>query len=209
MKLTKITLALATGMSIALGACADNDAGEVDPVETEEVAVVDEYDPMTRDYTLTEEATSRRAAFDSDAFDTEFRGYREDVMNESGDDATMADSGSMEDGDTKSVDSATGNKMAGNSGMKRDPNTNMKSRGDMSWSYLDRNSDGQLSVAEYAIWAIPLDPNAPKPNDEKKPYTTADQTNKAADSFFYYDTDGDTYLSQREFTSARRGDKIG
>lgn len=206
MKLTKTTLALATGMSIALGACADNDVEEVDMIETEEVVVADEFDPMTRDYTLNEDATTRRAAFDADAFDTEYRGYRDDIMAESDDAAMKADGRSMEDGDNMSGDAGKDGAMAGSANMARDANSNMMSRSDMRWSYLDRNSDGQLSVAEYAIWAVPLDPNAPKANDETKPYTSADQTNKAADSFFYYDIDGDTYLSQREFSSARRGE---
>ncbi len=92
--------------------------------------------------------------------------------------------------------------------LPRDENTNMRLRENMTWGYLDRNDDGKLSVAEYAIWAIPLDPNAPKRNDETTPYLSAEQANKAADSFFYYDIDGDTYLDRREFTAARRGESF-
>lgn len=78
----------------------------------------------------------------------------------------------------------------------------------MDWAYLDRNSDGKLSVAEYAIWAIPVDPNKPKPNDQIKPYLNSDQANKAADSFFFFDKDGSTYLSPEEFARARRGEGV-
>ena len=85
----------------------------------------------------------------------------------------------------------------------------MRKREHMTWTYLDRNEDNQLSVAEYAIWAIPLDPAAEAANDSDSPQLEPDQIDKAADSFFYYDVDGDTYLSRREFTSARRGDEIG
>lgn len=192
------TLALATGLALALAACGDNDAEEADvaAVETEPVAATEEFDPMTRDYELTGEAQTRRAGFDVDTFQSEYRGYRDEI----------AGSGESPSGSTPEAEATatggTGQATTGSTG------TGMPDRRSMSWSYLDRNSDGRLSVAEYAIWAIPLDPNAPKPNDQTKPYVTAEQANKAADSFFYYDTDGDSYLSQREFTTARRGDTV-
>lgn len=193
------TLALASGLALALAACGDDDAEEVDvaAVETETVAPAVEFDPMTRDYQLTGEAQTRRAGFDVDAFQTEYRGYRDEITA-----SGESPGGSTPDPEATAT-GGTGQAAAGSTG------TGMPDRRSMSWTYLDRNGDGKLSVAEYAIWAIPLDPNAPKPNDQTKPYVTAEQANKAADSFFYYDTDGDTYLSQREFTAARRGDMIG
>lgn len=198
---SKISLALATGLALALAACGDNEAEDTPAVtQTETAAVVAEFDPMTRDYTLSEDARTRRDAFDPDAFQQEYAGYRDEIGSEQ---VRMGDNrqsdGEMTDEDRAEMDAAS---------QKRDANTNMRARENMTWSYLDRNDDGKLSVAEYAIWAIPLDPTAPKPNDQP-PYLTADQANKAADSFFYYDQDGDTYLSQREFTSARRGDMVG
>lgn len=196
----KISLALATGIALTLAACGDNDADEVEtPVATETAAVVAEFDPMTRDYTLSEDAQERRAGFDADAFQSEYAGYRDEIGSEQVRMGDNRDSNAeMTDEDRAEMDAAA---------KARDSNTNMRARENMTWSYLDRNDDGKLSVAEYAIWAIPLDPTKPKANDQA-PYLTADQANKAADSFFYYDQDGDTYLSQREFTSARRGDTL-
>ena len=198
---SKISLALATGLAMALAACGDNDAEEV-PVVAETTAVVADFDPMTRDYALSEDAQTRRDEFDSDAFQSEYAGYRDEIVSEQvrmGDDSGGDSGTGMSEEDRTEMEAAS---------QARDTSTNMRARENMTWSYLDRNDDGQLSVAEYAIWAIPLDPTKPKANDQA-PYLTAEQANKAADSFFYYDQDGDTYLSQREFTSARRGDMVG
>ena len=184
---------LASTAALGVAACGDDadEPADVDAVVVAEPAT--EFDPMTRDYTLGEDARTRRAEFDEAAFQQEYAGYREDIVGEKvnltpGEETTDAE---MQAG-----------------AQPRDPGTNMRSRSNMTWSYLDRNGDGRLSVAEYGIWAIPLDPTAPKPNDEVAPHLTSDQANKAADSFFYYDTDGDTYLSQGEFTAARRGDTV-
>ena len=73
----------------------------------------------------------------------------------------------------------------------------------MDFAYLDRNSDGKLSVAEYAIWAVPSNPNPPVSNDQTKPYITTAQINEAGQTFFYFDEDGDSYLSDGEFSAAR------
>ena len=73
----------------------------------------------------------------------------------------------------------------------------------MDFAYLDRNSDGRLSVAEYAIWAVRANPNTPVANDQTKPYISTDQINEAGQTFFYFDEDGNSYLSNAEFTTAR------
>lgn len=196
MKFTTTSLIAASSLALALAGC-----GEQDAAETEEAVVAQpaaEYDPMAQDYTLSEAAAERRAEFDADAFNAEYDGYRAEVLEETDEPAA--------DASGKDTQNASPSQQAA---PVRDANSNMKARADMNWSYLDRNEDGKLSVAEYAIWAVPLDPDAPKENDETKPYVSAEQANKAADSFFYYDVNGDTYLSQREFTSARRGETIG
>lgn len=196
----KTTLALATGLAVALAACGDNDAGDADGTleSQEDVAITsEEYDPMTRDYALDEEAQVRRDAMDPDAFSTEYSGYRDDIMSEQVRMGNNADNSEMTDDDRMEMEAAA---------QPRDASTNMRSRQNMTWGYLDRNDDGQLSVAEYAIWAVPLNPNSSAPNDEGAVELGADQINKAGDSFFYYDRDGDSYLSQREFTSARQGE---
>ena len=80
----------------------------------------------------------------------------------------------------------------------------LPTRDDMNWDFLDRDDDGQLSTAEYALWALPL----ASETGEEAPEVTSEQTGKLADSFTYYDTDGDAEMSQREFTVARSGDLI-
>lgn len=191
MNFSKPMIAASSALALALAACADDSVDETEIVAAETEAP--EYDPMTRDYTFDEEGEARRAEFDEDALQSEYRTYRDEVVGER---VTLAGSEDRTDAETAAAAQA------------RDPATNMRARKNMTWSYLDRNGDGKLSVAEYAIWAIPLDPSQPKPNDETKPYLTSEQANKAADSFFYYDQDGDTYLSQQEFSAARRGDDL-
>ncbi len=201
MKTLKTTAILST-LALALAACGDD---AEDPIVGSEMADAEanqtvEYDPMTRNYTLSEEAQARRDAFDADAFQTEYAGYRDEIVDEqvqTGADAAGDADAQMSDEDRAEMQAAS---------QPRDTATNMRLRENMTWGYLDRNDDNQLSVAEYAIWAIPLDPNAPARNDETAPYLTAEQANKAGDSFFYYDLDGDTYLDRREFTAARRGE---
>ena len=76
-------------------------------------------------------------------------------------------------------------------------------RSQMDFAFLDRNDDGELSVAEYAIWALPADPDDPARNDARPPYLNQSQINEAGETFFYFDEDGDSYLSQSEFQAAR------
>lgn len=195
------TLVAVSGLAMALAACGQDPETEVvvpEPMEdTDTVATTADVDPMGRDYTLTQEAQERRSAFNVDDFNTEYTALQDENMSTSGmsGSTTTSDSGQMA-GNAGSDSSGT---MAGGS------SGGLRDRSAMTWEFLDRNSDGQLSVAEYAVWAIPVDPNNPKPNDELKPYVTPEQANRAADSFFYYDQDGSTYLSQSEFMNARRG----
>ncbi len=194
------TTALST-LALALAACGD-DVAEDPVVGSEmadtETAMVDEYDPMTRDYMLGDDAQTRRDAFDSDAFRSEYRTYRDEVVNEQVAQADATDASQvMSDDEREEMDAAS---------QERDGETNMRLRQNMTWGYLDRSDDDQLSVDEYAIWAIPLNPQHEAINDQGEPELKADTINKAADSFFYYDMDGDTYLDRREFTAARRGE---
>ena len=229
--MTRFSLVLAPSL-LAIAACSSEDVENtpVDDVD-ELVDAEEEYDPMTREYTLPEDAQARRDAFDSDAAGQEYGRYRDEIRAEQDTEESMAAEREREQMAMNNGGSASGsnsgsgstNATGGTSASAssdddgsgsssamptRDANTNMRRRSEMTWSYLDRNDDGQLSVAEYAIWAIPLDPTEPEPNDARPPYVEAEEINKAADSFFYYDRDGDTYLSQREFTSARRGENF-
>ena len=200
MNIISTKTALASGLALALAAC----GGEADdPTVGSEMADVEvnetaEYDPMTRDYQLSEDAQTRRGEFDEDAFQSEYSGYRDEIVSEQVDKGTNRTAETDIDEDERAEMEAAG--------QPRDERTNMRSRENMTWGYLDRNDDNQLSVAEYAIWAIPLDPTKPARNDENAPHLTSEEANKAADSFFYYDIDGDSYLDRREFTAARRGE---
>jgi len=198
-------LAFASLATMAVAACG-GEVEETETTETEVAAPVGEFDPMTREYELSEDAATRRAEFDEDAFTTEYDGYRGDILAERDSEEDLEAERQVSAEATGDMEGSRGN---ADSMPSRDPNSNMRKRENMTWRYLDRNDDNQLSVAEYAIWAVPLDPTEPKPNDEKGPFVTAEQANKAADSFFYYDTDGDTYLSRQEFSNARLGRTIG
>jgi len=200
MSFTRTAPLFASGLALALAACGSNEAEVANTEPTAAATQTAEYDPMTRDYTLSEDAQARRAEFDAEALETAYAGYRSDIREEQVRMGEAADpNADMTEDDRAEMEAAS---------QARDATTNMRTRANMTWGYLDRDDDDKLSVAEYAIWAIPLDPNAPARNDETTPYLTSDQANKAADSFFYYDIDGDTYLSRREFTAARRGETI-
>ena len=155
-----IATPLATvAFSLALVACGETVEEETVVADTEVAA--DEFDPLNRDYVLSAEAQERRDAFDAAAFDTEYRGYRDEIRSEPDDEGIIeADGGTVTVESTGSNTSTTVNGEDARPIGARTPGTNMRSRRDMSWSYLDRNSDGQLTVAEYAIWAIPLTPRS-------------------------------------------------
>jgi hypothetical protein len=232
----KRLIAFATTASLfALAACDSEDVENTVVDDVDELVDTDaEFDPTARDYKLDDEAQARRDAFDENSFNDEYAGYRDDVAKEKDTEDSWASEREAEQraaSSSASTDRSAETRTAGNSTNTgktgsggdsasasgsssadtlpaRDPKTNMRMRGSMTFSYLDRNDDGKLSVAEYAVWAIPVDPNEPKPNDAIKPYVTPDQANKAADSFFYYDRDGDTYLDRTEFMRARLGEDL-
>jgi len=76
-------------------------------------------------------------------------------------------------------------------------------RSEMDFAFLDRNGDGRLSVGEYAIWAVRANPATAAPNDENRPFISTEQVNEAGQTFFFFDEDGDSYLSSGEFDAAR------
>lgn len=197
------TSAVGAVLALVLAACAEDPVDNTATVpEAEPIAIVD-FDPLVPVYTLTPAQRSARDAYDMNAMETEYAGYQD----------SMGKASAMTNGSTSPAD-ATNAAIADSGGdtpTATPANTTsqtMPARSEMDWAYLDRNSDGMLSVAEYAIWAIPVDPNKPKPNDEIKPYLNSDQANKAADSFFFFDQDGSTYLSEQEFAMARRGEGV-
>jgi len=180
---------LASG-ALALGACSN----EPDTADSTDVAVdlpdtnLTDNDAMPVGGEMNPDQQANYDALDRQAISDEYDTNRV-AMN--------ADSGSAAG---SSASSTPSDSTMGSSGGMSGP---MPARGQMDFSYLDRNGDSQLSVAEYAIWAVPANPNTPAANDETKPFLTSDQINTAGQTFFYFDENGDTYLSQSEFDNAR------
>jgi hypothetical protein len=180
--------AVAGCSALALLAACDNepDIVEGDAVEGP-VAVVD---PLVPVYTLTPEQQQRRDVLDMPELQRDYASYVEaDRQSASASDGAAGASG----------DASSGN--AGNA----DPTAHtMPSPVNMTFADLDRNDDDRLSVAEWAIYAVGLDPTVKKGQDDQTPpYATAEQLNRAADGFFAHDSNGDTYLQQAEFQQAR------
>ncbi len=173
-----LIIALTSAASLAVVAC---DSNESEPVVMDDVdsIVVTEEDPYPIAGDMNPDQQSVMDAMDSQAVSDEFDSNA-DAMN--AETASAMDSGGTDSG---------GNAAA------------MPARSEMTFGWLDRNDDGQLSVAEYAIWALPTNPNMAEPNDALKPYLTSDQINEAGQTFFYFDDDGSTYLSEGEFADAR------
>ena len=213
MKHLSFSLATTGGLALALAACgdaADDEVIEAEPIEDVDTVAVVTYDPMTRDYALTPDQRQRRDAYDMDAMQTEFAGYHDEIVAEGGASGGTGDAAGSMNAEAGTTDAADQNNdaMASTSGASNSGDGAAHARSIMNWAYLDRNDDEQLSVAEYAIWALPMDPTEPVPNDTA-PYLTSEEANKVADSFFFYDRDGNTYLSEQEFAAARRGDTVG
>ena len=205
-------LAVSTA-ALALAACSD------DPNETpitQEAApdmdaevLADDAMPVGGDLNETQQASYD--AMDRQAVSDEYDTNRDSMMAESssasGNSDAMAsntDSMSGSSGGTSastSDSSSSSTSSADNSGSS--DVAALPARSQMDFAYLDRNSDGRLSVAEYAIWAVRANPNTPVANDQTKPYISTDQINEAGQTFFYFDEDGNSYLSNAEFTTAR------
>lgn len=214
--LTMTTLVSAAALGLAACDSEDVENTAVDDIdELVDEDVNDEPYPVAGD--LDEEQQANFDAMDRQAVSDEYDANMAEMQSEMESGGGMA-AGSMSSGsetDTGSDDSMSngdaasggasmddGDAMAGsNSGSAS--TSSMPSRSQMSFSYLDRNDDGQLSVAEYAIWALPTNPNPPEPNDAIGPHLTQDQINEAGQTFFYFDDDGDSYLSEQEFQDAR------
>ena len=70
----------------------------------------------------------------------------------------------------------------------------------------DRDNDGRLSPAEYAIHALPGETPARQgaTNDENPPYVSDEALNRIATEFSRLDRNGDFYLSTDEFQADQR-----
>lgn len=210
----KHALALTTFVSAAalsLAACDSEDVENTPIDDVDEIADNDANQGMGDDAypiggDLDTDQQSRYDEMDRQAVSDEYDRNR-DAMNEE-----MQAGGGMADGSMAGqADGGTSADASDSSGDMADAGTSdsagsasmMRPRGKMDFAFLDRNDDGELSVAEYAIWALPTDPSEPARNDAKAPYLTQSQINEAGQTFFYFDEDGDSYLSQSEFQAAR------
>ena len=205
-------LAVSTA-ALALAACSD------DPNETpitQEAApdmdaevLADEAMPVGGDLNETQQASYD--AMDRQAVSDEYDTNRDSMMAES---SSASDNSNAMASNTDSMSGSSGGTSASTSDSSSSSTSSadnsgssdvaaLPARSQMDFAYLDRNSDGRLSVAEYAIWAVRANPNTPVANDQTKPYISTDQINEAGQTFFYFDEDGNSYLSNAEFTTAR------
>ena len=168
-------------------------ANTVQQVPVEAIAVVD--------YDLTPDQQARRDAVDMNAYRDEVKKYEDEDRKAGGSADDSATSAQSNMSDSTDVGQAEGNMSAsasGGSSMSSDSNPE-----NVTFEELDRNNDGKLSVAEFAIYSIGLDAGAKKANDQLRPYASDEQLNRAADGFFHFDTNGDTYLDPGEFAAAK------
>lgn len=224
MRNARFAAVLAAASALSLAACDDSDQVAAVPADTMQSAPVEETEeglPVGGD--LNEQQQANYDALDRTATSEEFDRNRDAMLAEiaasdgsqgddasedgdaamSGDDGpgeTPTGNGMNDDGpDPASAEAAGSGAMGG--GVRED---GIRARSAMDFAYLDRDDDDRLSVAEYAIWAIPADPDQPEANDQTKPYLSQDQINEAGQTFFYFDADGSTYLSEEEFNAARQ-----
>lgn len=160
---------------------------------------------------LTPTQRQARQALDMQNYEAEYRTYEDQPMPIASSTplalpTPMAPSTTAGDGAPANSNASASAGMSrtgmNDAGMGRNPNATAAPR-NMTFAQLDRNRDGKLSVAEYAIYAVGVNPVSPAPNDRKRPHATADELNRAADTFFQYDADGSTYLSPAEFMTAQ------
>ncbi len=204
--LTMTTLVSAAAFGLA--ACDSEDVENTPVDDIDEIVdndVDDEPYPLGGD--LNEDQQANYDAMDSQAVSDEYDRNMADMQSEMESNGAMSD-GEMGGASMSDENSAGNSDDAGAESAMNGSGSSMPARSEMTFSYLDRNDDGQLSVAEYAIWALPTDPNPPEPNDARGPHLTQDEINEAGQTFFYFDDDGDSYLSQDEFQDARNSGRV-
>lgn len=217
---------MVSAAALGLAACDSEDVENTPVDDIDEIVDADEEEPYPMGGELNEDQQANYDAMDRQAVSDEYDSNMADMQSEMESGGGMAagsmdgngqsNSGSMNDGDMSGGDSMSGgasmddgSSMDSGDAMSGSSGSSMPARSAMTFSYLDRNDDGQLSVAEYAIWALPTNPNPPEPNDARGPHLTQDQINEAGQTFFYFDDDGNTYLSEEEFQDARNSGRTG
>lgn len=211
---TLTALLFAGSAALALSACSKNDEtantyAAQDTMATNSAALSDNT-MAAMPIELTPTQRQARQALDMQSYESEYRSYEDQPMPSASSTQTatpsMASTGAgtgSAAGSGASTSGAMANGGMGNSSAGGNPNATTAPQ-NMTFAQLDRNHDGKLSVAEYAVYAVGVNPVQPAPNDQKRPHATADQLNRAADTFFQYDMDGNTYLSPAEFANAQR-----
>jgi len=202
-----ITLICTSMAALALAGCEGDTDGVAEPGEGDGFIVAtddDELYPAGGD--LNEAQQRSYDAMDRQAVSDEYDANRRviDAEARAGDGGVDSATSGTGAGSSDGSDDTDAGSSAASAGETAQP---IPRRGAMTFDYLDRNDDGKLSVAEYAIWALPTNPNVPEPDDQLKPYLTADEINEAGRTFFFFDDDGDTYLSQGEFADARNSSR--
>lgn len=197
--MNRIVLSTIAASCVAIAGCDQQDV-ENTPIDDIDEIVEDDDEGYPVGGELSDEQQARYDSFDRDAavqeYDSNQAAMSAPVTAEDG-----ADEGSS---DGQGTVSATGEASRANSGTTSAAEvTPLRTRSEMDFAFLDRNADDKLSVAEYAIWAVGSNPRRPKENDQTLPYTSPEQINAAGRTFFYFDEDGDTYLSPEEFAAAR------
>ncbi|MGB7371970.1 hypothetical protein [Erythrobacter sp.] len=212
MKRSTITLGI-FALALALAGCGSEDVENTPIDDIDEI--VDEDEPYPVGGELDETQQENYDALDRQAVSNEYDANRDAMMAGSGGSTSGDDAGMGNDSDddmSGSMDSDRANDASSGSGSMDDgamtaggstSGQTIINRSAMTFDYLDRDGDGNLSVAEYAIWAVEIDPTEPEPNDARPPYLTTDEINTAGETFFYFDDDGDSYLSAEEFEQAR------
>lgn len=184
--------------SILLTGCNDQEEVAVPPVDEVGVIVADDAYPVGG--TLTEQQQQNYDTFDRDLALREFESGMTDMSGDAMASGTTMDPAMPNgQGGNQASDMQPGQASGGMSGTANA----LRPRSQMDFGFLDRNGDNQLSVGEYAIWAVRANPASAAPNDGTRPFISTEQLNEAGQTFFYFDRDGNTYLSDEEFTTAR------
>ncbi|MBI1404083.1 MAG: hypothetical protein GC147_12845 [Porphyrobacter sp.] len=192
--------------ALLVGACNDRDDAAVAPAAVDEdvaMAPADDAYPVAGE--MNPEQQSNYESFDRDAAMQEYQTNSSAMAD--GDAQAMGGSAQASGSDSQAMsggqDNAASGAMQQNGANMSGSVPALRPRSQMDFAFLDRNSDGKLSVGEYAIWAVRANPAKPKPDDNNRPFISTEQVNEAGQTFFYFDTDGDTYLSPSEFDAAR------
>jgi hypothetical protein len=189
-------IAPALAALIVAGCDARDDTEIVTPADEVGIGVEDD-DAYPVGGTMTPEQQGNFEEFDRDAAMSEYETNRSAMT------ASDMNGQAMSGGNGAMSETTQADASAGATGSAATPAPSLRPRSQMDFAFLDRNSDGQLSVGEYAIWAVRANPATSAPNDQTRPFISTEHLNEAGQTFFYFDENADSYLSRSEFDTAR------